>query len=170
MGYNELGGSGTVMGTEESRNNRLPKRAELDGGFDPKAALAKASAAPPPWCSLTSISTPSLPLPQQHSNSVIPSKVLFRNGFSCWEKNGLNSSINSADSDLWRLWQYASIPFWAASGCQRSGWSRLGIREAESREWLGLCKVKVHALFNRREGPWHQLIVAAQVSTMDNAR
>ena len=47
MGYNELGGAGTVMGTEESRNNRLPKRAELDGGFDPKAALAKASAAPP---------------------------------------------------------------------------------------------------------------------------
>lgn len=98
------------------------------------------------------------------------SKVLFRSGFSCWEKNGLNSSINSADSDLWRLWQYASIPFRAASGCQRSGWSRLGLREAESREWLGLCKVKVHALFNKREGPWHQLIVAAQVSTMDNAK
>ena len=48
MGYNELGGAGTVMGTEESRNNRLPKRAELDGGFDPKAALAKAAPAAPP--------------------------------------------------------------------------------------------------------------------------
>lgn len=42
----ELGGVGIVMGTEESRKNKLPERAALDGGFDPKATLAKASAAP----------------------------------------------------------------------------------------------------------------------------
>ena len=42
----ELGRAGIVMGTEESRKNRLSERAELDGGFGPKATLAKVSAAP----------------------------------------------------------------------------------------------------------------------------